>query len=110
MYCTDRKSGVVKNSFFDLHWQNLKFHYFGELLTTSVEKPKNLELMNELAEKLSQDFKHVRVDFYNINGKIYFGEMTFTGYGGYIKFNPPEWNEKYDELLDLDETVVNSVN
>lgn len=101
MYCTDRASGVVKNSFFDLDWNNLKFHYFGELLTKETTAPTNLKLMNELAEKLSKDFKHVRVDLYNIEGKIYFGELTFTGYGGYYNFNPPEWNLKLGELLDL---------
>lgn len=101
MYCSDRKSGVVKNSFFDLNWNNLKFHYFGELLQDSVEKPENLELMNKLAEKLAGDFPHVRVDFYNINGKIYFGEMTFTAYGGYFRFRPEEWNLKLGEMLEL---------
>lgn len=108
MYCTDRASGVVKNSFFDLNWKNLYFHYFGELLTKEVEKPKNFELMNEIAEKLSKDFKHVRVDLYNIEGKIYFGELTFTGYGGYYNFQPIEWNRKLGDLLDLNISAQSS--
>ena len=62
---------------------------------------KNLLLMNEISEKLSKDFKHVRVDLYNIKGKIYFGELTFTGYGGYYNFQPSEWNLKLGNLLDL---------
>jgi len=52
-----------------------------------IKKPKNFDLMLEIARKLSKDFPHVRVDLYNINGKIYFGELTFydgSGYKGYI--------------------------
>ena len=101
LYCTDRKSGVLKNSFFDLNWKNMQFNYTGELYTKDIKKPKNYELMNEIAKKLSKDFKHVRVDLYNIEGKIYFGELTFTGYGGYYKFQPEEWNLKLGNLLDL---------
>lgn len=48
----------------------------------SVAKPVNLNEMIEMAEKISQPFPFVRVDLYNIDGKIYFGEMTFTPAGG----------------------------
>ena len=82
-------------------WENKKFCYFGELLDIQLPPPPNLQLMNELAYKLCQDFKHVRVDFYNINGQIFFGEFTFTSYGGYFKFNPREWDKKLGDLLDL---------
>ena len=51
--------------------------------------------MKSLAEKLSKGLPHVRVDFYNINGKIYFGEFTFFSLGGWAAFKP----EKYDYLL-----------
>ena len=101
LYCTNRKSGILKNSFFDLTFKNMQFHYCGELFTKELEPPQNLNLMTEIAEKLCKEFKHVRVDLYNIEGKIYFGELTFTGYGGYYNFNPPEWNIKLGELLDI---------
>lgn len=104
MYCCDRKSGIVKNSFFSLVWENKKFCYFGELLDAQLPPPPQLQLMNELACKLCQDFNHVRVDFYNIEGKIYFGEFTFTSYGGYFNFRPKEWDRKLGDLLDLSDT------
>ena len=62
--------------------------------------PKNLEKMKEYAEKLSKDFKFVRVDFYEINGKVYFGELTFIPGAAYIKW---KHNEDFElgEMLDL---------
>ena len=101
MYCTDRASGNTKYTFLDLNCKNLQFNCHGELFTKNVEPPINLQLMYVLAEKLSNDFKQVRVDLYNIEGKIYFGELTFTPFGGYYNFQPSEWNFKLGELLDL---------
>lgn len=102
MYCTDRASGNTKYTFLDLDCNNLRFNCHGELFEKDIVPPQNLQLMKELAEKLSKDFKMVRVDFYNIEGKIYFGELTFTSFGGYFNFNPPEYDLKLGEMLDLD--------
>ena len=52
----------------------------------------------DLAEKLSQGIPHLRVDFYNINGQIYFGELTFFHWSGLVPFDPPEWDLKLGEL------------
>ncbi|WP_139892117.1 ATP-grasp fold amidoligase family protein [Bacillus sp. D386] len=57
-----------------------------------IRKPINFEKMVEIAETLSNEFPHVRVDLYNINGKIYFGEMTFFHGSGYIEFDPDEFD------------------
>ncbi len=54
----------------------------------SIKKPKNWEKMILIAEKLSEDFPHARIDLYNINGDIKFGEITFFHGSGYIKFSP----------------------
>ena len=62
---------------------------------TPPKKPKNFEKMKELAEILSKGIPHLRVDFYEINGKIYFGELTFSHWAGMVPFEP----EKYDMLL-----------
>lgn len=54
---------------------------------SAIRIPKNLTEMINAAEKLSEDFPFVRVDLYNIDGKIYFGELTFypgSGYSGFI--------------------------
>ena len=58
--------------------------------------------MLDLAKILSRGFSHVRVDFYNLNGKIYFGEMTFFPWGGPIWFKPDEWNYKLGALINID--------
>lgn len=60
-----------------------------------IDRPKNFEKMVEIVKKLSKDFGHVRVDLYNVDGKIYFGEMTFTNGGGFDRIIP----EKYDKML-----------
>lgn len=55
-------------------------------------KPSKLEEMVKISKKLSEDFDYVRVDLYEVNGKIYFGELTFTDGSGYDILNP----DKYD--------------
>ena len=57
--------------------------------------------MIELAQKLSQDIPHLRTDFYSINGKIYFGELTFYHGSGFEKFEPEDWNYKLGKWIDL---------
>lgn len=54
--------------------------------------PESWNLMKDLAYKLSEDFPHVRVDFYNIDGKVYFGELTFYTHGGMFPFNQQNWD------------------
>ena len=67
-----------------------------------VEKPKNFEKMLDIASRLSKGFKHIRVDLYNVDGKIYFGELTFYHGGGLTnKFSPESYNDSFGELIDL---------
>lgn len=85
-----------KRNVYNLNWELQEWNQFnyGNLLD-SVEKPKNFEEMVEIASKLSEGFSHVRVDLYNIEGKIYFGEMTFTNGAGLEKLT----NRNSDVLL-----------
>ncbi len=57
------------------------------------DKPENFEKMIQLAEKLAEGIPFLRVDFYNVNGKIYFRELTFYPASGFGKFEPEEWDE-----------------
>ena len=80
---------------------------FGEVCckpdySKKLEKPKNFERMLQIAETLSSDIPFVRVDLYNSNGKIYFGEITFFPAAGLGKFEPKEWDEKMGNWLILD--------
>ena len=66
-----------------------------------LPKPEHFELMKELACKLSKGIPHVRVDFYNINGSVYFGEMTFYHHGGVIPFHPESWDYTFGSWIVL---------
>lgn len=87
---------TAKISFFDM---NYNFAKFGRLdfkkFSEKPEKPVNFKKMQDLARKLSADMPFLRVDFYEINKAIYFGELTFTPCGGFMPFEP----EKYDRIL-----------
>lgn len=91
-----------RRAFFDLEWNDLKATYSVCEFEDNVLKPKNLTKMNELASILAQGIKFARIDFYNIGGQIYFGEITFTPRVGNDNFNPPKWNIKLGDLLKLD--------
>ncbi|MBP0971350.1 MAG: glycosyltransferase [Oscillospiraceae bacterium] len=91
-----------KRNVYDLEWnlQDWNQKDYGNYEGT-LEKPKNFEKMIELATVLCQGFHHVRVDFYNVNGTIYFGEMTFTNGSGFEPIIPYEADLKLGELWNL---------
>lgn len=66
-----------------------------------LQKPLNYQKMVDLSEKLSSNFPHVRVDLYNINGCIYFGELTFYDGSGYMKYDPDDFDEQLGEKFDV---------
>ena len=87
--------------FYDTSWNKQEFTLGFPFFKGEVRKPKNLKEMIIVAEKLSKDFPMVRVDLYNIDGKIIFGEMTFTHGSGFEQFSPKEWDLKFGEEFDL---------
>ncbi len=91
-----------KQSFFDTNWKNLEFQRGFEMSDDNVQRPENLDEMIAVAKKLSSEFKYVRVDLYDVGGKVYFGELTFTPGSGFIRITPFEWDEKLGDMLDLD--------
>ncbi len=98
---TERSVGHVKFDYFDRDFNHLDFTQSHPMSNVTLKKPDNFEKMIELAERLSRGLPHVRIDLYNCNGKIYFGEMTFYHYGGMIKFHPEEWDYKFGSWLQL---------
>lgn len=92
----------TKFDFFDMEFKRLPIKHGHPNSIKKIERPENLEKMKEIAEKLSKDIPHVRVDLYNINGKIYFGEMTFYHWGGMMPFEPDEWDYKIGDLINLE--------
>lgn len=94
--CSDRYNNKgLKVDFFDINWNKMPFERKYPNSTQKIQKPINYELMIEFAEKLSRNIPFLRVDFYEINGKIYFGELTFFPGSGFEEFRP----EKYDRIL-----------
>lgn len=87
--------------FYDMNFEHLPFTNGHPNATKNINKPDNFEEMQRIAEKISEDLIHVRVDLYNINGKIYFGEMTFYHFGGMVPFVPEEWDYKFGDWIDL---------
>lgn len=100
--CSERQSKKgLAIDFFDDNWNHMPFERHYRNLGKEIKKPKNFDKMIELAEKLSKDIKFVRVDFYEINGKIYFGEMTFFPGSGFEEFTPEKWDYELGKLIEL---------
>ena len=100
---TDRQvKGVeTKFDFFDMEYKHLPVTNGHPNADTSPLKPKCFEDMKVLAEKLSVGIPHLRVDFYEVNGNVYFGELTFSHWSGLVPFKPEEWDYKFGEWLEL---------
>lgn len=84
MVCVGREKGTPKFYYFDMNWQPLPFEDTIELINENQypQKPEGFDKMKEYAQKLAVDFKFVRADFYLLNSKVIFGELTFTPSAG----------------------------
>lgn len=92
----ERITKIGLGSMYDIEkWKNLKFSIGYDVDGTTYEKPKKFEEMVEIAKKLSEDFEYVRVDLYNVDGKIYVGELTFCESSGFGKFTDEAWDYKF---------------
>lgn len=91
-----------KRNFFTTSWEkiDLTLQYPSDE-KIMIEKPRCLDKMLIMAEKLSESIPFVRTDFYCINEKIYFGEISFYPDCGFGKFNHEEWNKAFGEWIDL---------
>ena len=87
--------------FFDADFNHLPFKQGHPWAKKEIKKPANFEEMKRAAAALSKGMPHVRVDLYNINGEIYFGELTFFHFSGVVPFEPAEWDEKIGDYLKL---------
>lgn len=104
LVCSDREIGIgCKLSLYDTEWNFIPeklagYHKMDHV--ARLPKPLSFERMKEAARILAKDFPQVRVDFYDIGGKLYFGELTFTSQGGYMNYISPE------ELLRIGKKVT----
>lgn len=100
--CSDRYSkDGLKVTFYDKDWARMPFERHYPSSDKDVNMPHQYHKMIELAEKLSQKIPFVRTDFYEINGNLYFGELTFFPGNGFEEFRPEEWDEQLGKLIIL---------
>lgn len=85
MICYDRNVGDTKFYFFDRDWNLLRLNKRGKNAPSNftLPKPESLDEMFNVAAKLSEGIPYLRVDLYNINGRVFFGEMTFFPQSGF---------------------------
>lgn len=103
MVCLERESGDTKFYFFDKDWNLLRYNIRGKNAPEgfTIPRPDNFEKMVEIAEILSANIPYMRVDLYNLGGKIYFGEMTFFPQSGFDPNLLPETEILYGSLIEL---------
>ncbi len=88
--------------YFDMDWNHLPLRRPATPQSTGeIIPPENYGLMQELARKIAKDKPFVRADFYEVDGKVYFGEITFFPASGLSKFEPTEWEYKMGDWITL---------
>lgn len=109
LVCSGRVGSAVTMDIFDLDWnwlnavQTYQRHVPG---TGAVPRPQNLEKMLQIAQTLSRDFDFVRVDLYDVNGRVYFGELTFTPANGVFPSYKKDFLEREGKKLNITGRVV----
>lgn len=93
-----------RRNVYDINWNLLNLQIlFPKGHDRTFPKPTNFNTMLEISSKLSEGIPHVRIDLYNVNGKIYFGEMTFFHGSGMEVFTPREWDFIFGQMIKLPE-------
>lgn len=104
MVCVGRETGNPRFYFVDREWRLKRYNVSSLDLPEgyAVPKPPNAELMFSLAEELSQDIPFVRVDFYDVSGRVLFGEMTFYPQSGFDSNILPDADLRWGGMLDIE--------
>lgn len=100
MVCTERATGA-KFSFTDMEYNQIPWETGAHSGGILPPKPETLDVMAKYARELSADFPFVRVDFYDIHGKIYIGELTFSPLGCAVDYIIPEGLQMMGDWLDI---------
>ena len=103
MYIASDREKDCRFTFFDMDFKRINEieFYIHPSSAEKFEKPKSFEVMKSLAAELSKGMPFVRMDFYEIGGKPYFGEFTFFTGGGFYLFKPDAYEEYLGELIDI---------
>ncbi len=101
LFVATERDVEVKFDYFDIDFNWIDVRQIHKHNKIRPQKPKNYDKMIEICKILSKDFPHVRVDLYNIDGDIFFGELTFYHDAGLTPFVPKEWDYRFGELFDI---------
>ena len=99
---SDRYSENCNHLVYDTKWNKINVASEGARIEEDAQKPKNLNKMLDIARVLSSDFPFARIDLYSIDNKVYFGEITFFPWSGYMEFEPDEFDFVLGEKFVLD--------
>jgi hypothetical protein len=105
IYVAVDREGANKRNIYDKNWKPLPFTFAHKFKDTSklrgseISPPDTLQQMIALSEKVAKLFAYVRVDFYDVDGVLYFGEITQCHGGGFDQIRPIEWDYKYGTML-----------
>ena len=91
----------TKFDFFDADFNHLPFINGYPNAKVTPKKPAQFELMKELASNLSAGIPQIRIDLYEVNGRVYFGEFTFFHWSGFKPFEPEEWDHIFGKWIKL---------
>lgn len=110
-YCQVIKDRTTDETidFFDMNWIHQPFIGLTPGVkhsTVEIPRPKKFELMKEIVAILAKDLPFSRIDLYDVNGEIFFGEVTFFPASGSGVFSPKIWNEKIGDLLELPSSLI----
>ncbi len=98
---SDRGINNTKFDYYDLDFNHLDIIQGYPNASQSLRKPVTFEKMIELSNILSTGFPHIRVDFYEVNEKLYFGELTLYHFSGFMPFEPNKWDRTFGEWITL---------
>ena len=100
--CTERYTETgLRVTFFDEDWNRLPFIRHYPSSEKEIPRPESFEEMKRISELLSEDMAFARIDFYEVSGEIYLGEITLYPGSGLEEFDPPEWDERIGSWLTL---------
>jgi len=92
VHVDDRQHTI--NPFYDTNWRKVGLSYRSHFREREIPPPPQLAEMISVASKLSHGIDFIRVDLYNAEGRVFFGELTLTPVGGKVQFAPIEWNAR----------------
>lgn len=99
---TERASGDTRFDFFDMDYKHLDIvNIHPQSTSGAIIKPQCFEEMKRIAAQCSQGMKFVRIDLYEVDGKVYFGEYTFFHGGGFWLFTPEHWEKDLGDLINI---------